>query len=316
MQKELFLKMFQEMVLIRTFEKRLGEIFKLGEIPGFVHLSLGQEAAAVGICENLRQDDYLTSTHRGHHHCIAKGVSLNGLMAELFGKKTGSCKGRGGSMHIAQASVGVLGTNGIVGDGISIAAGAGLSAKLRKTGQVVACFFGDGALTAGAFHEGINLIAIHRLPVVLVCENNYYAVSMKLVDAFIHPHQVVEFAQRYGMPVISVDANDVLAVYEVGKEAVARARVGEGPTFIECKTLRQAGHFEGDPDRYRTGDELKKGMALDPIPRLRGRLISEGILTEEDVEKITKETEWQIEEAIKFSRESPWPDQSEVLIEY
>lgn len=316
MQKELSLRMFEKMVLIRTFEKRLGEIFRAGEIPGFVHLSLGQEAVAVGICENLRQEDYVTSTHRGHHHCIAKGVSLNGLMAELFGKKTGSCKGRGGSMHIAQASVGVLGTNGIVGDGISIAAGAGLSAKLRKTGQIVASFFGDGALNAGAFHEGINLIAIHRLPVILVCENNYYAVSMRLTDAFVHPHPVVELAQRYGIPVVSIDANDVLAVYEVGKEAAARARAGEGATFIECRTFRQVGHFEGDPDKYRSEEERKKGMASDPIPRFKGQLLSEGILMERDVERITKETQGQVEEAIKFSRESPWPDPAEVLVEY
>lgn len=316
MEKELILTMFRRMVLIRTFEQRLGEAFKSGLVPGFVHLSLGQEAVAVGICENLHKDDYLTSTHRGHHHCIAKGASLQGIMAELFGKRAGLCKGRGGSMHLAQASLGILGTNGIVGDGISLAAGAGLSAKVRKTSQVVACFFGDGALTTGAFHEGINLIAIHKLPVILVCENNYYAVSMRFVDAHVHPDNVVDFVRKYGITSISVDGNDMMAVHEVGKEAVARARDGNGPTFIECKTFRQAGHFEGDPDNYRTDEERKRGMESDPIARCKKILIAEGFLTEVDLETITKEAQMEVEEAIEFAKSGPWPDRSEVLIEY
>jgi pyruvate dehydrogenase E1 component alpha subunit len=237
-------------------------------------------------------------------------------MAELFGKKTGLCKGRGGSMHLAQASLGVLGTNGIVGDGVSIAAGAGLSVKLRKTNQVVVCFFGDGTLTTGAFHEGINLIAVHKLPVVLICENNYYATSIRLADALVYPDKVVDFVQRYGIPSISVDGNDVMAVYEIGKEAIERARCGDGSTFIECKTFRQAGHFEGDPDHYRKDGERTKGMELDPIARYGKKLIADGIITAGDLDRMTKEAQSYVEEAVEFAKESPWPDQSEVLIEY
>jgi TPP-dependent pyruvate/acetoin dehydrogenase alpha subunit len=308
--------MYRRMLIIRSFEQRLNELFKAGLIPGFVHLSLGQEAVAVGVCANLRKNDYITSTHRGHHHCIAKGISLRSAMAELFGKSTGSCKGRGGSMHLADASIGVLGTNGIVGDGIAIAAGAGLSRKIMGSDQIAVCFFGNGALTTGAFHESVNLIAIHKLPVVLICENNYYAVSMRFKDAFVYPERVVEMVQLYGIESISIDGNDLIAVYEESKKAIGKARKGDGPTFIECRTFRQSGHFVGDPEGYRSEEERRKGMMLDPILRFRESLIEKGFLTIEMSDRISEQAHEHVEDAVEFAKSSPWPDRSEVLMDY
>jgi pyruvate dehydrogenase E1 component alpha subunit len=237
-------------------------------------------------------------------------------MAELFGKSTGSCKGRGGSMHLADASVGILGTNGIVGDGIAIAAGAGLSSKITGSDRIAVCFFGNGALTAGVFHESVNLIAIHKLPVVLICENNYYAVSMRFTDAFVHPESIPEMVHLYGIESVGIDGNDPIAVYEESKKAIERARKGDGPSFIECRTFRQSGHFVGDPDRYRPDDEREEGMRMDPVLRFREDLIEKGFLTKEISDRLSEQALEQVEDAVEFAKSSPWPDQSEIPSDY
>ena len=238
--------MYRTMKLIRDFEANASRLFAEGKIPGFVHLYIGEEAIATGVCAGLNDDDYITSTHRGHGHIIAKGGDIKYMMAELYGKATGYCKGKGGSMHIADANKGILGANGIVGAGHNIAVGAGLSAKYRGTDQVCVCFFGDGSTNQGTFHEAMNLASIWKLPVIFVCENNLYGISMHQSK-----HQaiqdVADRAVAYNVPGVIVDGNDVFAVYEAATEAVVRARAGQGPTLIECKTYRHQGHFEGDP---------------------------------------------------------------------
>jgi pyruvate dehydrogenase E1 component alpha subunit len=258
----------------------------------------------------LRKEDYITSTHRGHGHVIAKGGELKYMMAELFGKKTGYCKGKGGSMHIANINIGILGANGIVGGGIPIAVGAALSCKMRKTDQVTTCFFGDDASNTGAFHEGLNLASIHHLPVVFICENNLYGISVPQKQ-----HQAIKDisirAKAYNMPGITVDGNDVLAVYEASGKAVERARTGEGPTLIECKTYRWRGHHEGDPNRgsrYRPAKEVEEWMKKCPIRRFEEGLIKKKILTKEKVKTIREEIEKEIDKAIAFARESPYPN--------
>ncbi|GAI94986.1 unnamed protein product, partial [marine sediment metagenome] len=265
---EFALDMYRTMVRIRIFEERVFKEFTAGNIPGFVHLYTGEEAVATGACANLRPDDYITSTHRGHGHLIAKGGSTDRMMAELYGKKTGYNKGKGGSMHIADVEIGILGANGVVGAGIPIAGGAALSAKLRGTDQVTLCFFGDGASNTSRFHEGINLAACLNLPVVYVIENNMYAISVCISDVC----KLVNLADRataYGIPGVTVDGNDVMAVYEAVAEAVARARRGEGPTLVECKTYRWRGHWAGDTQAYVGGEAIEEWMKKDPIPRFR-----------------------------------------------
>ncbi len=291
---------------IREFETKAAELFAEGRIPGFVHLYIGEEAVATGVCANLKDSDYITSTHRGHGHIIAKGGDLKYMFAELFGRETGYCKGKGGSMHIADADRGILGANGIVGAGHNIAVGAGLSAKYRDTDQVCVCFFGDGSTNQGTFHEALNMASIWKLPVIFVCENNLYGISMHQSR-----HQaiqdVADRAVAYNMPGVVVDGNDVLAVYEAAKEAVDRARNGQGPTLIECKTYRHRGHFEGDPTVYRDEDEVKEWLQKDPIPRLVEFMLDNNVVTEEEIKKIDEEIAAEIEEAIKFAEESPFP---------
>jgi pyruvate dehydrogenase E1 component alpha subunit len=303
------IEMYKTMVTIRLFEGRLPELYATG-FTGLTHLYIGQEAVAAGVCANLRKEDYITSTHRGHGHVIAKGGELKYMMAELFGKKTGYCKGKGGSMHIANINIGILGANGIVGGGIPIAVGAALSCKMRKTDQVTACFFGDDASNTGAFHEGLNLASIHHLPVVFICENNLYGISVPQKQ-----HQAIKDisirAKAYNMPGITVDGNDVLAVYEASGKAVERARTGEGPTLIECKTYRWRGHHEGDPNRgsrYRPAKEVEEWMKKCPIRRFEERLIQKKILSKEKVKTIREEIEKEIDKAIAFARESPYPN--------
>ena len=302
------IEMYKTMMTIRLFEGRLPELYATG-FTGLTHLYIGQEAVAAGVCANLRKEDYITSTHRGHGHVIAKGGELKYMMAELFGKKTGYCKGKGGSMHIADIDIGILGANGIVGGGIPIAVGAALSSKMRKTDQVTACFFGDDASNTGAFHEGLNLASIHHLPVVFICENNLYGISVPQKQ-----HQAIKDisirAKAYNMPGITVDGNDVLAVYETSGKAVERARAGEGPTLIECKTYRWRGHHEGDPNRgsrYRPAKEVEEWMKKCPIRRFEEGLIKKKILTKEKVKTIREEIEKEIDKAIAFARESPYP---------
>jgi len=303
---EKLIQMYRTMKRIREFETKAAELFAEGRIPGFVHLYIGEEAVATGVCANLKDSDYITSTHRGHGHIIAKGGDLKYMFAELFGRETGYCKGKGGSMHIADADRGILGANGIVGAGHNIAVGAGLSAKYRDTDQVCVCFFGDGSTNQGTFHEALNMASIWKLPVIFVCENNLYGISMHQSR-----HQaiqdVADRAVAYNMPGVVVDGNDVLAVYEAAKEAVDRARNGQGPTLIECKTYRHRGHFEGDPTVYRDKEEVKEWLQKDPIPRLVEFMLDNNVVTEEEIKKIDEEIAAEIEEAIKFAEESPFP---------
>ena len=311
-EKEKLIDMYRTMLRIRTFEERVSREFAAGNIPGFVHLYIGEEATASGACANLGPDDYITSTHRGHGHLIAKGGKTDLMMAELFGKKTGYCKGKGGSMHIADADIGILGANGIVGGGIPVAGGAALSAQMRGTDQAVICFLGDGASNRGTFHEGVNLAACWNLPVVYVIENNLYAEKTRISDT----SKVTDLAGRassYGIPDVTVDGNDVVAVYEAVGEAIARARRGEGPTLVECKTYRWHGHFEGDAQTYKPDEEVEEWKKKDPIPAFRKRLIEMKVLTEPDADKIDRETNEEIEKAVKFAQESPFPAPEETL---
>lgn len=304
-------ELYEGMLKIRRFEERVSELFSNGLIPGFVHLYIGQEAVAVGVCANLVKDDYLTSTHRGHGHCIAKGADLKRMMAELFGKRTGYCKGKGGSMHIADYSSGILGANAIVGANIPIAAGAAFAAKSRRTNLVSVAFFGDGASNTGAFHEGINIAAIWKLPVIFVCENNLYAISTH-TSRSTPVNNIADRASSYGIPGVIVDGMDVIAVYEAAHIAVERARIGEGPTLMECKTYRFYGSFEGDPQHYRTKAETDEWKKKDPLS-FGERLVTMNILTKEGLERIGREVDLAVDEAVKYAQESPYPKPEEVM---
>jgi len=310
--KQTLLLMYERMLKIRHFEDRVRVLFAAGEMPGFVHLYLGQEAVAVGACAALNDDDYITSTHRGHGHLIAKGGEMKYMMAELYGKATGYNKGKGGSMHIAWPALGILGANGIVGAGLPIATGAALSAKLRKSGQVAVCFFGDGASNEGTFHESLNIAAAFNLPCVYVCENNLYAVGTRQSKV----RKIEDIADRavgYGMPGLAIDGNDVITVYETAKEAVDRARAGGGPTLIECKTYRWRAHFEGEPDTYRPPEEVEAWIKREPIAPYRRRLIEQGIMTESEAQAIEQAVIKELDEAVEFARQSPLPQPETAL---
>jgi TPP-dependent pyruvate/acetoin dehydrogenase alpha subunit len=276
--KKIMVKMYTAMNRIRMFESALQEYFAAGKIPGFVHLYLGEEAVAVGACACLTDKDSITSTHRGHGHLIAKGGDLKLMMAEIFGKSTGYCKGKGGSMHIADMDLGILGANGIVGGGGPLAAGAALAAKYRKTDDVTICFFGDGASNQGTTQEALNLASAWKLPVVFVNENNGYGISCPQCKSMAVT-DIADRAAAYDMPGVVVDGNDILAVHEAVGEAVKRARRGEGPSLVECKTYRWRGHFEGDACTYRCTEELDEWMAKDPIPRFEEKLVESGLAT-------------------------------------
>jgi len=304
--------MYRKMLEIRFFEEKVFDLYAQNLVPGTIHLYLGEEAVAVGVCSVLRKDDYITSTHRGHGHCIAKGAELKRTMAEILGKKTGYCKGKGGSMHIADFSIGMLGATAVVGAGLPIAVGAGLSAKLRKTDQVVACFFGEGASNQGTFHESINMASTWKLPVIFVCENNLYAMGTRQ-SRVMTIENVADRAVAYGIPGVVVDGNDVLAVYEATQKAVERARKGEGPTLIECKTYRHKGHSRVDPAKYRPKEEVEEWLAKDPIKRFKEKLLQTNTLTESEIQQIEKEVSDEIEEAVKFAMESPYPAPEEAL---
>jgi len=310
--KEKLIDMYRTMVRIRRFEERVVREFADGNIPGSVHVYIGEEAVATGAIAHLRKDDYIMSTHRGHGHLIAKGGETTRMMAELFAKKTGYCLGKGGSMHIANIDIGMLGAAGIVGSGIPIATGAGLSARLRGTDQVTICFFGDGASNIGRFHEGINLASVWCLPVVFICENNLWAVSVS-TSCSMNIANIADRAIGYGIPGVVVDGMDVIAVYEAAGEAVARARSGKGPTLIEAKTYRFRGHFEGDAGAYRPKEEIEKWLKKDPIKLYKEKLLEMKALTEKRVEDIDKKALTEIEDAVKFARESPFPEPEETL---
>jgi pyruvate dehydrogenase E1 component alpha subunit len=310
--KDKLVEMYKQMLEIRFFEEKVFDLYAQNLVPGTIHLYLGEEAVAVGVCSLLRKDDYITSTHRGHGHCIAKGAELKRTMAEILGKKTGYCKGKGGSMHIADFKIGMLGATAVVGAGLPIAVGAGLSAKLRKTDQVVACFFGEGASNQGTFHESINMASIWKLPVIFVCENNLYAMGTRQ-SRVMAIENVADRAVAYGIPGVVVDGNDVLAVYEATEKAVERARKGEGPTLIECKTYRHKGHSRVDPAKYRPKEEVEEWLAKDPIKCFKEKLLQTNTLTESEIQQIEKEVSDEIEEAVKFAMESPYPAPEEAL---
>jgi acetoin:2,6-dichlorophenolindophenol oxidoreductase subunit alpha len=310
--KSLLLKMYEQMLTIRRFEERAGKEFAAGKIPGFVHLYAGEEAVAVGVCSHLTDDDFITSHHRGHGHCIAKGVDIQAMVAELLGREAGACRGKGGSMHIADVHKGMLGANGIVGGGFPLATGAGLTCKYMDRGNVAVCFFGDGASNQGTFHESLNLASIWNLPVVYVAENNGYAESTP-VTYHMSCRDIAERAAGYDMPGVTVDGLNVLAVYEAAGEAIARARRGEGPSLIECKTYRYYGHFEGDTITYRTKEELAAFMERDAIQALGQSMQDRGVASSEELEVINRRVEDIINEAWRFGEAAPLPEPEETL---
>jgi len=303
--------MYQDMFKIRYFENQITDVYSKGLMPGLAHLYIGEEAIAVGVCTNLSEHDFATSTHRGHGHLIAQGADLKRMMAEVLGKETGYCKGKGGSMHIMDVSKGILGANGIVGAGIPIATGSAYSAKVRGTDQVTVAFFGDAASNQGNFHESINMAAAWKLPVVYICENNLYGISVD-IRKVTNTKDLATRALAYDIPGIVVNGNDVLEVYRVTKEVVKRARKGKGPSLIECKTYRWKGHHLGDPGRvYRLEKETKEWMARCPIKTFRERLIKEKIASEEELNSIERDTKKIIKEALDFAIQSPYPDKKE-----
>jgi len=310
--KEQLLDMYKKMVTIRAFELKAVELFAAGQIPGFVHLYLGEEAIATGVCASLEKKDYIASTHRGHGHLIAKGGDIKIMMAELFGRTTGYCKGKGGSMHIADVDLGILGANGIVGAGMPLATGAAFTCKYKENGAVAVAFFGDGASDRATFHESLNLASTWKLPIVFLCENNGWAISNSQEN-----HQNVtdisDRASGYGIPGVSVDGNDVIAVYEAAAAAIDRARKGDGPTLVECKSWRWRGHFEGDPGAYKDPKDQEEWLAKDPIPRLEKNLLKLKYATQAEIDDIKAAADAELEAAIKFAESSPVPDPSELF---
>lgn len=306
------LKMYDTMVTIRLFEQQCKREADSGKLRG-MHSSVGQEAVPTGICAHLKDGDYILGTHRSHHHCIARGVDLSEMMAELFGKATGTNSGKGGTMHIADINKGMLGANGVVGSNIPVATGAALSAKLRGTDNVSVVFFGDGAVGQGTLHESMNLASIWKLPVVFLCENNRYAESTPFEYA-VAGGSIADRAAGYDMPGILVDGQSVLDMYEVGGQAVQRARVGEGPTLIEAQTYRYLGHFGADnPLGYRTEEEEAHFKARDCIKRLKNHIVETGIAGEAELQAIDDTADAAVNEAVRFADESPFPDIEELF---
>ena len=310
---ELLKFLYRRMVGIRLFEEKVGELFLAGELPGFVHLYVGEEAIAVGVCANLTEADYITSTHRGHGHCIAKGARIEAMMCEIFGKKTGYCKGKGGSMHIADFSIGMLGANGVVGGGYNLAVGAALASKMRNSGQVAVCFFGDGASNRGTFHEAMNLAAAWKVPAVFVCENNQWA-STTPYRTTTSVADIADRAASYGIPGVIVDGNDVFAVYETARMAIECARKGEGPMLIEAKTYRIKGHFVGDPEMYRTKAEVQEQFDKnDPLKRFVKSVTEREWLSAATMDAIKAEMATEVERAVEAARQAPYPDSSDLF---
>ncbi|MBR7797453.1 MAG: thiamine pyrophosphate-dependent dehydrogenase E1 component subunit alpha [Bacillota bacterium] len=304
--------LYKQMWLIRYFDEKVDEFFAKGMIHGTTHLAVGQEASASGVCALLDIDDKITSTHRGHGHCIAKGATADKMMAELFGRTTGYCKGKGGSMHIADVDMGNLGANGIVAGGIPLAVGSALTAKMKNLNYVTVCFFGDGATNEGSFHEAVNLASIWDLPVIFVCENNQYGMSGS-VKEMINVDDIATRAKAYGIPGVVADGNDIIEIMNVTDDAIKRARRGDGPTLIEAKTYRWKGHSKSDAKKYRTREEEKEWRAKDPIKRYKQVLIDAGLFTEETAEELRLAAKKEIEDAVKFSEESPMPTLDDLL---
>jgi pyruvate dehydrogenase E1 component alpha subunit len=313
--KEQKIEMLKLIIKIRRFEERTVQLYQTARIWGYLHPYIGEEAVAVGTCAAIEKSDYIVSTHRGHGHSIAKGADLNRMMAELLGKATGYCKGRGGSMHIADTELGMLGANGIVGGGIPISVGAGFSCKMEGRGRVTICFFSDGASNNGVFHESLNMAAIFKLPVVYVCENNMYAISMSCNES-VSCENIADRAVSYGIPGDIVDGSNPIDVFEAVQKAVRRAREGNGPTLIEAKTYRFGGHHPNDPAEYRDkkeADYYKKEK--DPVINFKKQLIGEKILSESDIDEIEKGIMKEVEESVRFAEESPEPQLDKFLEE-
>jgi pyruvate dehydrogenase E1 component alpha subunit len=304
--------LYQTMVEIRRFEERVSRLYAKGKIPGFVHLYIGEEAVAAGVCSCLTDEDYITSTHRGHGHLIAKGGQLNKMMAELYGKRTGYCKGKGGSMHIADTRIGILGANGIVGGGFPIAVGAAYGLKLQKKDHVVVDFFGDGSTNEGTFHEAMNAAAAFDLPVVFVCENNHFGVSTR-IDRITKESNLVKRAVGYGMEGVSVDGTDAIAVWKAAGKAIEKARTDHKPTLIVADTWRHHGHFEGEHVMYWKPEELDAYLKKDPIERLAITLVKNYGADQKALDDIHADVEMRIDEAVAFAQESPFPQPEEAL---
>lgn len=300
------IEMWRTMTLIRQFEEAVGSAYADGHIPGFIHLSIGQEAVAAGVCGALEQDDYIYVSHRGHGQCLAKGADVRRMMAELYGKTTGYCQGRGGSMHIAAYDCGVLGANAIVGGNFPLAVGAAYAIQTRGSDEVVVVFFGEGSVGEGTFHESMNLASLWNLPVVFVCENNGYA-QFTPVSAEQAVPDISRHAESYDMKGVQIDGNDVESVYTTTATAVDAARNGAGPTLIECLTYRWRGHYEGDPERYREPEEVETWKEKDPIVRLEDRLKSAGHLNSDTISAWRTELETRVADAIRFAEESAEP---------
>ncbi len=309
---DVVLDIYTRIMRIRRFEEEVGKLFKQGQLPGFVHLYIGEEAVGAGVCAALTDDDTIVSTHRGHGHVIAKGGDINKMMAELFGKATGYCKGKGGSMHIADFEIGMMGACGIVGGGIPIAVGAGLSAYYTGSDRVSVCFFGDGASNEGSFHESLNLASTLKLPVIFVCENNQYGEFTPAENAM-NIQNVADRAQGYGIPGVIADGTDALEMYRVTKDAVDRARKGDGPTLIEAKTHRRGGHAEGEEaflagQQYRTEQELAEMNAKDPLHLLHTYVTENGLIPVNQLETLDEDITQSVQEAVEFARNSPEPE--------
>ena len=297
--------MLWKMLLTRYFEEKVAYFFSRAMIHGTTHLSVGQEGSAVGATAALEDEDLITSTHRGHGHCIGKGIDINRMMAELLGKENGYCKGKGGSMHIADVTRGNLGANGVVGGGIPIATGAGITVKLKKQDRVVLCFFGDGALNQGCFHESVNMASVWKLPVIYFCENNTYGMSMH-VSRSINLKDLSERARAYGIKGASIDGNDVFEVYDAVRQAREHVKKN-GPMLIIANTYRTKGHSKSDANRYRTKEEIAEWEARCPIKRMRKRLLEENLFTAEELDALDTEAQRTIEEAVEFAQASPYP---------
>ncbi len=302
---------YRRMLKIRMVEQTLMDVFTRGEIPGFIHVCIGQEAAPVALCAHLRDSDYISSTHRGHGHAIAKGIDLNYFMAELFGRANGLCHGRSGSMHVADPKIGILGANGIVGGGIPVATGAAFASQFKKTGQVTVCFFGEGATGEGVFHESLNMASLWKLPIIYVCENNRWAQFTSKV-LYLPVENVADRAASYNMHAVTV-SNDFLEIYGEAQKAVQRARQGEGPTLLEVKCHRVYGHYVGDAQKYRPEEDVKKATENDCLLNFEKKLLKDKILKKGAKEKIEAEIQNEIEQALEFARTSPVPEDSDVL---
>jgi len=304
--------LYRTMLKVRRVEERLLAVFAEGAIPGFIHVSIGQEAVAAGVCATLTSDDTIFTTHRGHGHAVAKGIGLKPFMAEIYGRSDGACKGRSGSMHVASREAGVAGANGIVGAGIPISLGTSFASHFNGDRHVTVCFFGDGATNEGTFHESLNLAALWDLPVVFVCENNGWAQFTKQ-SSYMKIEKISDRAASYGMPGVTVDGSDVMAVHKAALEAVERARDGKGPTLLECRTHRWFGHFAGDQQKYRAEEDVKEARAVDPLARFKAHLLERKKISQRACDEMDAEIAAEIEEAIAFAIASPRAAPSDIL---